>query len=75
MNPRSAPKQFSNPDFTELKRICDEYIQEVAEGEYADAEGECVLADLCHYIFEAAIEALYGEEIWDFINDEGDDEE
>jgi len=50
-------------DLTKLKKICQKYIDFIDDDEeyYYDSDYE-------HYIFEAAIEAIFGENIWDFIN-------
>jgi hypothetical protein len=61
MKSRVAPNQLENPNFEALKKVCAEYIQEVAAGGYVDD-------DFVHYIFEASIEALYGKEVWKFVN-------
>jgi len=66
MNPRNTPKQLENPDFKKLKESCLEYIQEIANSGYIKDD------DLDHYIFEDALEAIYGKDIWDFINYEED---
>lgn len=63
MKPRIAPSQLENPDFEALKSICKEYIEYVAEYGGCDTDD-----DYDQYIFEAAISALYSDEIWDFIN-------
>lgn len=67
MKPRVAPEQLENPDFETLKNVCKKYMDEVAKGDYVDE-------DFTEYIFEEAINALYEENIWDFINDEDDED-
>jgi hypothetical protein len=58
MMPR--PKQIEEPSLSALKKACKEYIDSLADGEY-DREDE-------HYIYEAAMEAMYGKEVWEYIN-------
>jgi hypothetical protein len=57
----SIPLMKLNIDFTDLKNICQEYITTLSKAGYADE-------DLKHYIFEAAIEACFGEDVWKWIN-------
>ncbi len=63
---------FSKIDITDLRHICREYLGKLIDG-WNEVEGinenEDILADYEHYIFEKAFEALYGKDIWDFIND------
>lgn len=60
----SVPK----PDFLPLKRLAVEYMAEVeAARERGDDSGDAG-HDLEHYIFEAALEAVYGPRVWDYIN-------
>ncbi len=40
-----------------LEEICKEYVDTVEAGEFVDE-------DLVHYVFEAAIVAFYGENVW-----------
>jgi hypothetical protein len=44
----------------QLIDVCDEYINAVDEGKADDYD--------THYIFESAIEVLYGPDVWDWIN-------
>lgn len=58
------PKELEFPDLNGLRKICVEYL------EFLDAEDyheDCV-GDYIHFIYEAALEALYGEEVWQFTN-------
>lgn len=58
----SIPIMFQTPDFQPLITICISYIQEIAKGE----EGRT--KDFDHYIYETAMECVYGKEVWDWIN-------
>ena len=55
------PELLTNPDFKHLIATCKQYIEKVESG-YVDEDTE-------HYIFEAAIEALYGPEVWIYIRE------
>jgi hypothetical protein len=57
------PEPNPNPDFSELKDICLAYLDKVEKGDGNFTEDEK------HYIFEAAINAIYGEHVWEFINE------
>jgi hypothetical protein len=74
MKSRNIPNQLNNIDIKKLKQVCFEYMQKVAENGYVDDDGYINYVDdyFYHYIFEAAIEAIYGKDIWDFINYEED---
>jgi len=58
------PQMLPDPDFTALRRLCQEYIDR------ADVEGGNFVEDNDddHYIYEAAIEAFFGEGVWDWLN-------
>lgn len=46
-----------NPDLSSLVKVCEEYIELTLQGEEEDS-------DLPHYIFEEALKALYGKDIF-----------
>lgn len=52
----NIPKQLENPNLTLLREMCRDYV----ESEYKDKNFE-------YYIFETAISAIYGTDIWDYI--------
>jgi len=54
------PKLLANPDFSNLQRVCSEYLESIARDEVDD--------DHDHWIYEAAMEACFGRNIWGFIN-------
>lgn len=56
------PLQLKDPDFTELKKICQEYIDSYADNGFVDD-------DLEHYIFEEALKAIFGEHVWQWIKE------
>lgn len=57
----AVPKQLSSFDFSPLQKICQNYINELAEEGYADK-------DYDHYIYETAIECIFGKDVWQWIN-------
>lgn len=56
------PHPVSNPDFTRLIGACDEYLQEIEE------YGFCTNSDLRQWIHEESLKAIYGEDIFEWIN-------
>lgn len=55
----ARPKPVDNPDFGILLDQCAEYIKQLSASGYYDE-------DLKDYVFEAAVEAIYGRNIWDW---------
>jgi hypothetical protein len=58
-----TPKALETPDFAALKKVCDEYIKFLESEDYHEDN------DFDNYIFEAAMDAIYGPKIWDFVNE------
>ena len=57
------PEQLENVDTKKLSEICQQYIDFVDnDKEYHEDN------DFDHYIFESAMETIFGEKVWDFIN-------
>lgn len=56
------PQMINYPNFDELKKLCEEYINVVDEDGYEDD-------DLTSFIFEKAIEAFYGKDIWEWVDE------
>jgi len=54
------PKPLPNPDFSKLKKYVIEVTEDLARGEMPK--------DYEHYIYEAAIEAVYGKKYWAWMN-------
>jgi hypothetical protein len=57
----SIPQPLEMPNYQQLINTCHDYIHELAMLGYADE-------DYKHYIYEAALEAIYGNDVWTFIN-------
>jgi len=60
------PIIIESPDLSALRKICQEYIDTIASGEYVDD-------DFIHYIFECALSTFFGENVWDFVNSENEE--
>lgn len=57
------PKQIGEVDLQKLREVCQQYIDFIDnDEEYHDDN------DYDHYIFEKALEAIFGKEVWKFIN-------
>jgi len=57
------PQQLETFDLTPLMKICSDYIDFVATDYHDDSDWD-------HYIYETAIEALYGKDVWDWIREQ-----
>lgn len=55
-------KPLNQIDFTELIDMCQQYIDFVDSDEYHEDN------DYKYYVFEKSMEAVFGESVWDFIN-------
>ncbi len=58
---RLIPKLIETPDIKPLQTICQNYTNELIKNGY-------VRDDLEHYIFETAMETVFGKNVWQFIN-------
>ena len=56
------PKQQGNPNFQELIDECQEYLDYLTSEEYHEDN------DREHFIFESAMEAVFGRDVWEYIN-------
>lgn len=63
------PKQLNTEeiDLNALKEICQNYIDFVDNDEEYHEDN-----DYDHYIFETAMETVFGKEVWNFINNRQD---
>ena len=55
------PVMLENPDLTPLKKICQEYIDLLADPNPA---GLSEADDFVHYIFEIALQTFFGEDVF-----------
>ena len=58
----NKPQLIENPDLTGLKNTIGEYIDSIFDGTYHED------SDIRHWIFEAAVTAIYGKDVFDWIN-------
>jgi len=65
------PELIENPDYTELKNLCIEYIERIENKDCSIDDR----VDTEHYIFEAAMETFFGIEIWNYLSSEYWEEE
>jgi hypothetical protein len=55
-----TPVPLKKPDFTRLISTCQHNIKEIGEGR-SDT-------DTAHYIYEEAMTAVYGKDVWKWVN-------
>ena len=61
-NKRSeVPKPLENPDFTSLIEIAKNHIEEISNDGFSDEDSD-------HWFYEAVMEAVYGNKVWEWIN-------
>jgi len=58
---KEPPKALVLPDYGNLKKVVFDYVASIQEPDY------CSDNDWKQYIFEGAVEAYYGPEIWAWI--------
>ena len=56
------PIPLADPNLHALQVICQKYIDALDKGHLEDAN------KLDHYIFEIALETLFGKNVWDYVN-------
>jgi DNA modification methylase len=60
------PIQLENPDLSDLREICQEYIDYVFEDpDYNEDRA----AKYDYYIYDEAISAIFGKDVWNNINE------
>lgn len=61
----SKPKPLENINIDQLITACEEHIEHIEDiinkEEYDDAD---------HYIYETVMDCIYGEDVWDWINNQ-----
>jgi len=55
------PKLVENPDWIPVINLCESYLDDLASEKYTREIAQC--------IFESVMIALYGLEVWDYINE------
>jgi len=58
---KPKPLKKENMKFDEVIKLAKENINEIAKGEDQDS-------DTKHYIYEEVMEAVFGENVWEWIN-------
>lgn len=58
----SAPKQLENKNFAQVIAQCQSHIDDMCNENYCDDN------DNEHWIYEAAMEAVFGKDVWNWIN-------
>lgn len=59
--PQPLPSPLPSPYFNPLIKMCESHIASIAEKGYADEDDK-------HYIFECALESIYGKNVWSWYN-------
>ena len=61
------PTQLKETDLSKLREVCQNYIDFIDnDSEYHEDN------DFSNYIFEQALEVIYGEDVWNFVNNRQD---
>lgn len=58
------PKQKAIIDYKELEVLVSQYLDDIGTDEMTEDQQ----SDREHYIFEAAVNAIYGDAAWNYIN-------
>jgi hypothetical protein len=59
---KGNPKPLEFPNFDHVKKACAEHVQSIIDGTYHEDN------DDAHYIFEEAMKAVYGADIFKWYN-------
>ncbi len=59
------PKKLSEPNIAPLQKMCQEYIDAI---DTKDPRDGLDYDDFKQYIFECAVETVFGKDVWEFIN-------
>lgn len=62
--PLAPPAELPNPNYSAVKALCVEYLKLRQSPEYCSDDG----SDFEHYLFEEALKAVYGPNVFDYIN-------
>jgi len=65
------PQKKQEKDFNELEELVDDYMNEIEKLEQfsGDETRYFVTEKLEHYIFEAALYAFYGKDVWKYTSE------
>ena len=56
------PNRLNAINFTKLIKLCEDYI------DYVSSDNYCEDNDYDYYIFEEAINSIFGDSAWEYIN-------
>jgi len=54
---KTLPQPLADPNFSALVTLVTDYVEDIQNDD-----------DMEHWVFEAAIEAVYGHDIWNYLN-------
>lgn len=57
----ATPVQLESPDLTALRKLCQYHIDAIASGSYVDE-------DFSHYVYEEAMQTIFGKDVFAWIN-------
>ena len=60
----NRPEEIANPDIEKVRQAVRDYMDFLHSEEYHE-DGK---ADYRHWIYEAALEAFYGKDVWKYTN-------
>jgi methionine salvage enolase-phosphatase E1 len=60
----AAPRPVANPNFDDLRETVIRGVEETVESGYQDE-------DFKHYVYEAAVQAVYGKSFWEWKRKKG----
>ena len=58
---KDRPIQVKDPDFGPAVKYAEELMNDIEKGEVND--------DAQHYVYETVMEAVYGKDVWNWINE------
>ncbi len=61
----TKPKKLSCPNIIPLQKMCQDYINLI---DTKDPRDNLNYDDFTEYIFECAMETVFGKDVWEFIN-------
>jgi hypothetical protein len=57
----AKPKPIESPDWTGVQATCESYVEALFRRGYVDSDDK-------QWIFEAAMEAVFGKDVWPWVN-------
>lgn len=59
----AIPKPLAKPDFNHISNMCEEHLYQLAQGYEDDGEFK-------QWLYEAVLEAVFGDDIWHWVNNQ-----